>query len=62
MATVIRTQRLAVSFDERTPVFADVSFTIEQGEFVTLVGVSGAGKSTLLRVIADLIPPFKGSV
>ena len=62
MATVIRTKDLAVSFDGVTPVFEGLNVAVEKGEFVTLVGVSGAGKSTLLRVIADLIPAFKGSV
>jgi NitT/TauT family transport system ATP-binding protein len=62
MATVIHTVDLAVSFDGETPVFEELNLAIEKGEFVTLVGVSGAGKSTLLRVIADLIPAFKGSV
>jgi len=62
MATVIHTEDLAVSFDGVTPVFEGLNLAIEKSEFVTLVGVSGAGKSTLLRVIADLIPAFRGSV
>jgi len=62
MATVIHTEDLAVSFDGVTAVFEKLNLAIEKGEFVTLVGVSGAGKSTLLRVIADLIPAFRGSV
>lgn len=62
MAAVIQTDNLAVSFDGEAPIFADLNISVEKGEFVTLVGVSGAGKSTLLRVIADLIPPFRGSV
>lgn len=62
MATVIHTEDLAVSFDGDVPVFEGLNVAVEKGEFVTLVGVSGAGKSTLLRVIADLIPPFRGSV
>ena len=62
MATVIHTENLAVSFDGITPVFEGLNLAIEKGELVTLVGVSGAGKSTLLRVIADLIPAFRGSV
>ena len=62
MAAVIRTEDLAVSFDGVTPVFEGLNVAVEKGEFVTLVGVSGAGKSTLLRVIADLIPAFRGSV
>ncbi|MGI9385493.1 MAG: ABC transporter ATP-binding protein [Methyloligellaceae bacterium] len=62
MAAVIHTTDLAVSFDGETPVFEGLDVAIEKGEFVTLVGVSGAGKSTLLRVIANLIPAFRGSV
>lgn len=62
MAAVIRTQGLAVSFDGQALIFDGLDLAVEEGEFVTVVGVSGAGKSTLLRVIADLIPPFRGSV
>jgi phosphonate transport system ATP-binding protein len=39
----------------------DVSLTIEQGEFVVVVGLSGAGKSTMLRAINGLVP-VSGSV
>jgi len=40
----------------------DVSFSIPQGAFLTLLGPSGCGKSTLLRVIADLIAPSSGTI
>ena len=40
----------------------DISLTIEQGEFVSIVGPSGCGKSTLLRIVADLIAPTNGAV
>jgi ABC-2 type transport system ATP-binding protein len=39
---------------------ADVSFTIEKGESVAIVGHNGAGKSTLLRILATLIVPTRG--
>jgi taurine transport system ATP-binding protein len=47
---------------ERRSVHAltDVNFTVQEGEFVTIVGRSGCGKSTLLRVLAGLLPPTSG--
>jgi NitT/TauT family transport system ATP-binding protein len=40
----------------------NVSFSVEQGGFLSLLGPSGCGKSTLLRVVADLIAPSAGTV
>ena len=40
----------------------DVDLTVEQGEFVFLVGSSGAGKSTLLDLISGKLKPDKGTV
>ncbi len=39
-----------------------ISFTVEEGEIVTLIGGNGAGKSTTLRTIAGLMDPRVGSV
>ncbi|WP_439501459.1 ABC transporter ATP-binding protein [Aminobacter ciceronei] len=40
----------------------NVSLTVREGEFVSLIGHSGCGKSTLLRTIADIIAPTEGKV
>ncbi len=45
-----------------TRVLNDVSLSVRDGEFLTLVGASGCGKSTILRVIAGLEPQDSGSV
>ncbi|MBS1962212.1 MAG: ATP-binding cassette domain-containing protein [Bdellovibrionales bacterium] len=38
----------------------EVSFTIEPGSFVGLIGANGAGKTTLLKILSGLIPPSSG--
>ncbi|HJZ46978.1 MAG TPA: ABC transporter ATP-binding protein [Roseiflexaceae bacterium] len=40
----------------------DVSLSIAQGEFISLIGPSGCGKSTLMRLIGDLAQPSSGSI
>ena len=43
-------------------VISDISFDIEQGEIVGLVGASGAGKSTLLKILGGVMQPDTGRV
>lgn len=45
-----------------TPAIEHISFSLREGEFVSLVGPSGCGKSTVLSLIAGLIRPSEGSV
>jgi phosphonate transport system ATP-binding protein len=40
----------------------DINLSIDDGEFIVVVGLSGAGKSTLLRAINGLVPATEGSV
>lgn len=45
-----------------TPIFENIDFQADEGEFVTLLGPSGCGKSTLLRCIAGLTDVNSGSI
>lgn len=55
-------KRLSLSSTERYVALSDVSFEVEHGETVGIIGRNGAGKSTLLRILADIITPDRGQV
>ncbi|MEH7438346.1 ABC transporter ATP-binding protein [Neobacillus drentensis] len=44
------------------PVLRDISFTVEKGEILTIVGRSGSGKSTLLNLVSGFIHPKEGEI
>ena len=58
---VISVTRLK-SGSEDIAVLKDISLTVNQGEFVAVMGASGSGKSTLLNVLGGLLPPDSGTV
>ena len=57
----IEARALSKSFGDFT-VLSDISFEIEDGEFVVVLGPSGCGKTTLLRIIAGLETPTSGRI
>ena len=58
---VLSAQNVAKSFGVNE-VLRDVSFTLQQGDRMGLVGVNGCGKSTLMRIIAGLETPDRGEI
>ena len=55
-------QHVSKTYDNVTKALQDVSFSIEEGEFVSIIGPSGAGKSTLLRCVNRLVDASQGAI
>ena len=60
--TILEIRDLHHSYNGGAPVLRGLTFTVEQGEFVGIIGLSGAGKSTLLRCVNRLVEPGSGAV
>lgn len=59
---MLRIQNLTKIYPNGTQALTDVSFEVQDGEFLVVIGLSGSGKSTLLRCINRLIEPTKGKI
>jgi ATP-binding cassette, subfamily F, member 3 len=59
--TVVEVNGLVKNYDPKQ-VLKDVSFTIERGDRIALVGANGAGKSTLIRLLTGVEPPTAGTL
>ena len=57
----LKVEKLSKAFGAGKPVFADVSFAIDKGEFVCIIGHSGCGKTTVLNVLAGLDTATSGN-
>ena len=58
---VIKTAKKQLSYGEFWAL-KDVSFSVNKGDALGLIGLNGSGKSTMLKVIAGVLKPTKGSV
>lgn len=59
---ILEIKELQQCYDGGSPVLRGVSFSVEQGEFVGVIGLSGSGKSTLLRCINRLVDATSGQI
>ena len=59
---MIRFENVSFGYSEKRPILDDLSFHIEKGDFVALIGANGAGKSTISRLVNGLLHPTKGHV
>ena len=61
MSAMLEVKDLVVSYGKIKAV-KGISFTVEEGDVVTLIGTNGAGKTTTLRTISGLLRPVSGSI
>lgn len=63
---LLEVKNLSYSYSKRTPfekkALSDISFSVEKGEYISIIGHTGSGKSTLMQMLDGLIKPDEGSV
>ena len=59
---MIEFRHVDFSYEKDRPVLRDLSFCIEKGESVGLIGANGAGKSTVMKLLLGLLAPSSGEI
>ena len=54
-------KNLALGYDGNC-IVENLNFTINQGDYLCIVGENGSGKTTLIKTLLNLIPPFSGEI
>ena len=60
--TVLEVKELSFAYSDGNPLFKDISFTLQKGECLGIIGKNGKGKSTLLNTLAGELKQLNGSV
>lgn len=60
--SILEFKNVNKTYNKTTKALTDVSFSVDKGEFVSIIGPSGSGKSTILRCINRLVDATKGEI
>lgn len=60
--SLIRFEKVSYSYTDKTPILAEVDFSVRRGSKITIMGQNGAGKSTILKLISGELSPVSGRV
>ena len=59
---LLEVQNVSFSYDKLNKVIKNVSLSVEEGEYVAIIGHNGSGKSTLAKMLNGLVLPDEGTV
>lgn len=48
--------------NQKSPTLSNINFSVDEGEFITILGNSGSGKTTLIKLANRLLDPTKGKI
>ena len=60
--SLIEVKDIFYSYDNQNDVVKNVSFNIEKGKYITIIGHNGSGKTTVAKLLAGLLPLKKGTI
>lgn len=61
MASHVSFEHISLTVGDRQ-ILRDISFSVEEGESITIIGPSGSGKSTILKLASSLVSPTEGTI
>lgn len=59
--TLMETKHLTLSYDG-APILEDLSFAVEEGDYLCIIGENGTGKSTLVKALLGILPATSGTI
>jgi len=60
--SIIEINDISFSYSDKLPVLTDISFSVGEGEFLSVLGYNGSGKSTLAKLLNGILLPTEGKV